>query len=312
MPASARVLVFGCLLLAMTGCAATRARHAAARAAPAAQTASADAPPTAAAAAATASGRPAAPEPASPITDQFALRAGYYLGSASTAGRVDNAATNSIGTPFSLEDDFHASPHAHQGRVEMMFRMRDRSRLRVDMWELNRDAIASPPRSIVYGGNTFTPADTVHSTFDWRQVDFTYTYSILQTRRVELGLGLGVHLVQAEAEAQVAAGASRPTAVHEDFTGAGPFATLAFDGSWRFTRRFAFSARGQYLRLHVSSVTAALSDYHADVQFRWRPNLALGVGYQYTQARLEVQNSANNGYLRLDLKGPELFLRASF
>jgi len=283
MPVSARVLVFGCLLVAMTGCAATRA-----------------------------SGRPGAPEPASPITDQFALRAGYYLGSARTAGRVDDSKTNSIGTPFSLENDFHLSPHAHQARVEMMFRMRDRNRLRVDMWELNRNGVASPTGSITYGGNTFTPADTVQSRFDWRQMDFTYTYSILQTCRVELGLGLGVHLLQAEAEAQVAAGAGRPTAVHEDFSGADPFATLALDGSWRFTRRFAFSARGQYLRLHVSSITAALSDYHADVQFRWRPNLAVGLGYQSTQTRLEVQNSANSGYLRLDLKGPELFLRASF
>ena len=289
MPVVARVLVLGCLLVAMSGCAATRARHAAAAR----------------------SGRPVAPEPASPITDQFALRAGYYLGKASTAGRAD-AAANSTGTPFSLEDDFHLSPHAHQARVEMMFRMRERSRLRVDMWELNRDAIAPPARSIVYGANTFRSTDSVHSRFDWRQMDFTYTYSILQTRRVELGLGLGVHLLQAESEAQAPAGTGRPMAVDEDFSGAGPFATLAVDGSWRFTRRFAFSARGQYFKVHISSLTAALSDYHADVQFRWRPNLAVGLGYQSTQARLDVQNNANNGYLRLNLKGPELFLRASF
>lgn len=299
MPPSARVLAFSCLLVIMTGCASTRARHAAAH-------------PLQPAGAREAIGPPVAPEPASPITDQFALRAGYYLGSASTAGRVDDTATNSTGTPFSLEDDFHASPHAHQARVEMMFRMRERSRLRVDTWELNRDARAAPPRSIVFGGNTLTPADTVQSRFDWRQIDFTYTYSLVQSRRVELGLGLGVHLLQAESEADVAAGAGRPTAVHEDFSGAGPFATLALDGSWRFTRRWAFSARGQYLRLHVSSLTAALSDYHADAQFRWRPNLAVGLGYQSTQTHLDVKKSANNGYMRLDLKGPELFLRASF
>ena len=283
------------LLVALSGCAARRARHAAApkpAEVPIAQ--------------------PRAAAPASPVTDQFAFRAGYYLGSASTEGRVDKTATNSTGTPFSLEDDFHFSPQAHQLRVEMMFRMRDRNRLRVDMWELNRTSVASPPSNITYGGNTFTPADSVHSRFDWRQIDFTYTYSLLRGERYELGLGLGLHLLQAEAEAQVAAGAGRPTAVHEDFSGAGPFATVAIDGSWRITRRFAFSARGQYLRLHVSSLTASLNDYHADVQFRWRPSLAVGLGYQSTQTRLEVQDSANNGYMSLDFKGPELFLRTSF
>jgi hypothetical protein len=195
----------------------------------------------------------------------------------------------------------------------MMFRMRDRNRLRVDMWELNRNSVTSPTTNITYGGNTFTPADSVRSRFDWRQIDFTYTYSLLRGERYELGLGLGVHLLQAEAEAQVSASPSRPTAVDEDFSGAGPFATIAMDGSWRITRRFAFSARGQYLRLHVSSLTASLNDYHADVQYRWRPNLALGLGYQSSQTRLEVANkSTNNGFMRLDLKGPELFLRASF
>ena len=256
--------------------------------------------------------RPAAPEPASPITDQFALRAGYFFGSANTDGRVDDAASATPGTPFSLENDFHLTPRARQLRVEMVFRLRDRNRLRVDMWELNRTGVASPTTSVTYGGNTFTPADTVRSRFDWRQIDFTYTYSFLRRKRFELGAGLGLHLLQAEAEALVAQGGGRPGAVHEDFSGAGPFATLSLDGSWRFTRRFACSVRGQYLRLHVSSISAVLSDYHADVQFRARPNLAVGLGYQSTQTRLEVKNSSNNGFMNLDVKGPELFLRASF
>ena len=298
MTASARLLLLCSLLVALEGCAARRARHTAAAAK--AEAVEAAKPP-----------RPAVP--ASPVADQFAFRAGYYLGSAATEGRVDQTTPSSTGTPFSLEDDFRISPQAHQLRVEMMFRMRDRNRLRVDMWELNRNSVTSPTRDITYGGNTFTPADSVRSRFDWRQIDFTYTYSLLRGERYELGLGLGVHLLQAEAEAQVSASAARPTAVDEDFSGAGPFATLAVDGSWRFTRRFAFSARGQYLRLHVSSLTAAMSDYHADVQFRWRPNVAIGLGYQSTQTRLEVANNAtNNGFMRLDLKGPELFLRTSF
>jgi hypothetical protein len=255
---------------------------------------------------------PAAPEPASPITDQFAVRASYLFSTANTDGRVDDAARGTIGTPFSLENDFNLTPRAHQARVEMLFRLRDRNRLRVDMWELNRSGVASPKNNVTYGGNTFTPADSVHSRLDWRQIDFTYTYSFLRRARYELGAGLGLHLLQAEAEALVAQGAGRPNAVRENFNGAGPFATLALDGSWRFTRRFTFSARGQYMRLHVSSISASLSDYHADLQFRWRPNVAVGLGYQSTQTDLEVTGSSNNGFMNLAVKGPELFLRASF
>jgi hypothetical protein len=256
--------------------------------------------------------QPPPPEPASPITDHFALRASYLFGTAGTDGRVDDPAAPTPGTPFSLENDFHMTPHARQLRPEFMFRLRERGRLRVDMWELNRTGIASPQAGIVYGGNTFTSADVVESRLDWRQVDFTYTYSFLRRHRYELGAGLGLHLLQTEAEARVAPSSTRPVAVREDFSGSGPFVTIAVDGTWLIAPRWALSARAQYLSLTVSSVKGSLSDYHADLQYRWRPNLAAGIGYSTTRTSLEVRNNNPNGVMRLAVRGPELFLRASF
>jgi hypothetical protein len=262
----------------------------------------------AAAAAAQAQQAPA-PEPASPITDHFAFRASALLGSVTTDGRVDDPAAPTGGTPFSLENDFGLSPHARQARAEFVFRLRQRGRLRVDLWDLTRTATAKPPITVVYGGQTFTPTDTVNSEFNWRQIDLTWTYSFLHRTRYELGAGLGLHLLEAEANANATL-ATGP--VSEKFSGAGPFVTVALDGAWRFTRRFSFSARGQYLNLTVSSVKGLLGDYHADVQFRWRPNLAFGLGYQSTHTRLEVSNNNPNGLMDLSTRGPELFVRASF
>jgi hypothetical protein len=251
----------------------------------------------------------APPEPASPITDHFALRAGVFFGTAATNGEVDDPTAATPGTPFSLENDFKLSPKVHQARAEFIFRLRERGRLRVDLWELTRTGIASPTSTVVYGGHTFTPADVVHSEFNWHQVDLTWTYSFLKRRRFELGAGLGLHLLEAEANA-IATQSTGP--VSEKFNGAGPFVTVALDGTWRISRRFAFSARGQYFKLTVSSVKGSLADYHGDLQFRWRPNLAFGLGYQSTQTRLNVGNNNPNGYMQLNTHGPELFARASF
>jgi len=262
-----------------------------------------------AAAAAARAQEAAPPEPASPITDHFAFRAGVFYGTAATDGEVDDPNAPTPGDPFSLEKDFKLSPKAHQARAEFMFRLRERGRLRVDLWELTRTGIASPTTNIVYGGHTFTPTDVVHSEFDWRQVNLTWTYSFLKRKRFELGAGLGLHLL----EAQASANATQPTGpVSERFSGAGPFVTVALDGTWRITRRFAFSARGQYMKLTVSSVKGALGDYHGDLQFRWRPNLAFGLGYQSSRTRLDVSNNNPNGFMQLDTHGPELFARASF
>ena len=251
------------------------------------------------------------PEPASPITDQFALRASGFFGNVKTEGRVDDPAAPTGGTPFSLENDFRLKPQVRQARAEFIFRLRERGRLRVNLWELMRTGVTNPPTTIVYGGNTFRPTDRVSSEFNWRQIDLTWTYSFLHRKRFELGAGLGLHLIEVEAIADAKLPPpARPA--HEDFSGAGPFVTAALDGTWRITKRFSFSARGQYLKLTVSSVKGSLADYHGDVQFRWRPNLAFGIGYESTQTRLEVKNNNPNGFMRLATRGPEAFVRASF
>jgi len=262
-----------------------------------------------AAAACGAAESPAPPWPSSPITDRFAIRGGWFQGSVDTRARVDDPATGAAGTPFSAETDLNQSDAMHQLRVEMMFRLRDRGRLRVDMWDLSRKGTASPPNPIVYGGNTFVTPDIVQSTSDWRQIDITWTYSFLRASHYELGAGFGLHLVQAEAQARVN---NRPQPVHEDFSGAGPFATVALDGTWRFARRWSLSGRAQYFNLTVGSVSGMLGDYHGDVQYRWRRNLAFGLGYQSSQSELEVTNSSPNGRMRLSIRGPEAFVRASF
>ena len=247
--------------------------------------------------------------PASPITDQFAIRGGWLQGSVDTRARVDDPATDAAGTEFSTEKDFNQSDAMHQLRVEMMFRLRERGRVRVDMWDLSRRGTASPALPIRYGANTFQAPDLVHSQTDWRQIDLTWTYSFLRASRYELGAGFGLHLVQAEAQARVD---NRPQPIREDFSGAGPFATVALDGTWRFGRRWSLSARAQYFNLTVGSVSGMLGDYHGDIQYRWRRNVAFGLGYQSTQVQIEVTDSNPNGQMKMNIAGPEAFVRASF
>ena len=247
------------------------------------------------------------PPPASPITDRLSIRAGAFIGSVSTEGHVDDPNSATPGTQISLEQDLGLTPDVHQGRVEFIFRLRERNRVRVDMWEINRSATATPSSDIVYGNIVLTPADQVQSSFDWRQIDVTWTYSLLRGQRYELGAGIGAHAIQGESDERVWA-----SGLHESFTGAGPFATVALDGTWLISKRFSFNARAQYLSLNFNSNSGTLGDYHADVQFRWRPNLAFGLGYDSTHARMEVRNNNPNGEMTFNTHGAELFVRASF
>lgn len=243
---------------------------------------------------------------ASPITDHFALRAGFFWGSIDTFGRFDSA-KGVEGTPFTAEHDLGLNDRAYQIDVEIIFRLEERSRLRVNFLDTRREAEKTIDRTIQYGDQAFLVNNLVQSDFDWRQMDITYTYSFLRGERYELGIGPGIHLIEAEASAQIPG-----TPQYADYSGAGPFATLALDGTWLIARHWSLEARAQYLRLTIGSVGGMMGQYHSDLEYRWRRNLAFGVGYTLRQSELDVRNSDPSGVMRLRIAGPEAFARMSF
>jgi len=243
----------------------------------------------------------------SPIADHFALRASLFNGSIHTRGQVNDTAAGVAGTPFSAESDFGLPGRSRQGRVEFLFRLHNRGRLRVGALDLSREGVAVMTQQKRYGNQTFLVNDSVNSKFDWRGFDLTWLFSFIRNDRFELGTGVGMHFIQAEAVAEVP-----KRALRESFDGSGPFATLALDSTWRITRRFSLNARAQTFEITASAISAKLFDWHADLQYRLHSNLALGAGYQSNYVQLDIADRNPGGSLRFDVAGPELFLRASF
>ncbi len=118
-----------------------------------------------------------------------------------------------------------------------------------------------------------------------------------------------MHLIETEATAS-----SPNSPQRSDYSGRPVRYHQVLDGTWRIARYWSFNARGQYFHLSVQNGSGALGEYHADVQYRWRPNLALGLGYEYelVEANLEHSNPNElNGNIRLKIDAPEFFVRLS-
>ncbi len=244
---------------------------------------------------------------ASPISDHFALRGSFFSAKASTDMRLDRS-NGALGTELNAENDLALEDKPKQGRVELLFRLRDRHRLRVDYFGLDRKGDTVLTRSIAFGDETFLVSDRVLSELDWRMLNFTYLYSALRSERFELGAGLGVHVINAEARGRVPA-----RLLIEEQSGVGASPALALDATWRISRRFAVTGRAQYFSVAVSDFASVLRDYHADVQYRWRRNAALGLGYTRLRTQLDVTDTNDlSGRFDIDVKGPELFFRVSF
>ncbi len=243
---------------------------------------------------------------ASPVSDHFYVRAGYFAPTATTEFRLDGQNGN-LGTLLSAEQDFGLEEKPDQGRLEFSLRMRERNRLRVDFLQLDRNNIQDISRDIVFGDQQFLVNDRVQALLDFRMISLTYTYSVFKFERFEMGAGLGAHILVAEARGRVQARNLR-----EEETGAAAFATVAVDAAYRISKRWAITARGQYFSANVSDTEGSLGDYHIDAQYRWRKNLAIGLGYSATQIDILSGQTDFPGLFNLDVKGPELFFRVSF
>ncbi|HEV8442889.1 MAG TPA: hypothetical protein VGQ27_05390 [Steroidobacteraceae bacterium] len=243
---------------------------------------------------------------ASPITDHFYVRGTYFHAAVSTVFRLDPTAT-SPGTVLNGEDDLGLDSPVDQGRMEFNIRMREKNNVRIDYFKLDRFKEQPLPRDIIFGDFVFPAGTNFRSSLDYRQLGITYTYSFLKTDRFEAGFGLGLHILEAHAE-----GGEPGTLNHEKSDNVGIFPTIALNGAWRISKRWAFTMRGQQFSASPENFEGKLADYHADVQYRLRGNLAFGLGYSKLQTHVLVTDDKNPGLFDLDTAGPEFFVRASF
>jgi hypothetical protein len=244
----------------------------------------------------------------SPITDRFYVRGIFYSPAVSTNLHVDpHNAPAGTGTPLNAERDLGLDGRLHQGRMELMFRLRERNRLRVDYFESDRSANHVLARTIIFGNQTFTTNTKVTSDLNWRMFGLTYTYSVYRSEWLEIGTGLGVYFLQAEARGEAPSLNER-----QDVSGAGAFPTIPIDVAWRISSRWALTGRGQYLRVALHHFDGWLADVHEDVQYRWKPNFALGVGYTQIRAKVDLNTGNFPGGFFLNFRGPEAFFRVSF
>ena len=246
----------------------------------------------------------------SPIHDHFYILGAYYPPKINTTVRYDpttGVPPGTQGTTVNAEHDLGLPPKMHQGRVEFMFRMRERHKLRVEYYEADRSASQVLANDIIFGNTTFLAGQQVQTSVNWRSFGLTYTYSLIHNDSIELGTGLGVFAVQAEAM-----GAIPATGQAQDESAAEPLPTLPVDFTWCISRRFSLNARGNYVKANISGYSGSFTDLHGDLQYRWNPYFSLGLGYTSMHISVSGNSSSFAGVVDTSFRGPEAFIRFSY
>lgn len=252
--------------------------------------------------------RPPADLPDNLLNDRFTLQAGLISSSNATEIRRDsNAAT--LGTDLNAEKDLGLPNRKLVGRGEVMFRMRERHRVRLGNYflPLDRRATVVLAKTINFGDTTYNVNETVASELKVRLLSLNYTYSFIKNDRVELGASLGFDVIGFEAQASVPA---RLRTERDDRSGPAPLAGL--DATLRISRRFYAEARAQYLKVNVSDIKGTLKTVDASVLYRLMPNVTFGLGYNGYDVRVDAEKVGDSGHFSLKSSGPQAFVRVGF
>ncbi len=253
---------------------------------------------------------PRPPEKTSPIHDRFYILGAFYSPVVHTDVRIDpttGVPPGTLGTPVNAERDLGLPARLHQGRVELMFRLRERNKLRVEYYEADRSATETLANGIVFGDQTFLAGQTVQTSINWRSFGLTYTYSLYRSDTFEVGTGVGLYALQAEA-----LGAVPATGQQTDKSEAEAVPTLPLDLTWAISRRFSVNARGNYLKAAISGFNGSFTNLHGDLQYRWNPYFSLGLGFTSMRISLSGESASIPGAVSMSYKGPEAFVRFSY
>jgi hypothetical protein len=185
----------------------------------------------------------------SPITDRFALRVLFFPAALTTDLRLDQR-NGTAGTDLSAENDLGMPDDESKGRAELMIRLREKNRLRVDYLKLARQGDRVITQQINFGNQTFRVSDRALTQLEWRQLTFTYARSLLYTDQFEAGVGLGISIIEARARGEVTA-----RNIRERQEAVGAFPTVALDGTYRISKRWSLNLRGQRFTTSVNKFT---------------------------------------------------------
>lgn len=254
-------------------------------------------------------------ENGNPIHERFAVSLGTFFMSSDTRVRADRFDSISLGTTIDFEDTFGFDDEK-VFRVDAMWRVFPRHKLRLMYFDSDRTAHDRIERAIRFGDETFAADLDVTADFEFDILELAYEYELLRHDRYELGLSLGIHNaglklgLSAVLSSSVGGGSlSRDEQVETD----APLPVAGVRGTWRIARNFYLRGHAQYFKLKFGDYDGDIQDYELGVLWQFSRHVGLGTAYNAFHTAVDAHDPNNfEGRLRWEYDGAQVFVRASF
>jgi len=155
---------------------------------------------------------------------------------------------------------------------------------------------------------------SVTSDFDAQWFILEATYSFYRSETVDTGIGFGAHVVNLDTTltAHVQIGDQEVEVISGNLDTLAPLPNILAYVSWKFAPRWSLTARVGYFTLDYDKYRGDMTNAHVMVKYSISQRWALGVGYQFVDLDLEVDNTDYVQVYDIDFAGPMVFARFHF
>lgn len=216
---------------------------------------------------------------------------GVFITDRDTEGRV-NSETLGLGTLIKFEDDLGLDSSGTVARLDGYYRFQPRHRIDFAVFDLSRDATATIDESIQFRDEIFDINSTISTDVDLTIYKVAYTYSLLLRNDGYLGVTGGLYTLSCEISLTESNTGQFEV---EDLTA--PLPVVGLRGNYQLTSRLMLRSSAELFAIEYDDIDGTLVDFYIGLDYHFRDNFALGLGYNSVSLDVDADGSDFNGSL---------------
>ena len=227
------------------------------------------------------------PVAADPWSNALEIRGGAVVMDIDSSFRVDSKSLGK-GTTIDAEDDLGLDDDDSVFRGELAWRFARRHKISAGYMDLSRDARTVTEEEYQVGDVVFPAGVPVATDFDLSLVDFSYSYSLVQTDRFEIAPLVGVYWLDFDVEVR-----SDALGLREGDSEELPLPTFGARAVYQLSPSWRLMGNAQYFSISYDDYDGEIIELGAGVEWNVWSRLSLGAGY--SRIDLDVENKKCNG-----------------
>ncbi len=223
------------------------------------------------------------------LPDRFAINiGGYSIRRTETDITFKKTSTPiTVGLGIDFERDLGLEDTDNEARIDGYYRFNRRNRVDWTWFRTRRSGTQTTDFDIDLPDFDFPPGTTIRTTFDSEIIKLAYTFSFLNSEKVEAGIGGGLHVAKIDLRLQDVDDPAM--AERSDFTAPLPVGRFIFN--YNITPRWKWINAFDFFFLEARDFKGTMLDLRSAVEHHTFKNVGFGFGFNRFSLNVETEDA---------------------